>query len=308
MELVSVALSNTLTLSSRTRYSTTIAKPPIVFQNQVGGGCWCRGVGQYKCTEVPTAAERTWKSCDQIKIKAEDGISTYEAVNLIYEQVTKAYKDTEINWNLIHDAGCTIDDTELPHHVTAPHDLQRLINITFTNFLEAIPGEPTIVTISRSVEDDYCPLEDIDTIQVSVLNQLVKHIKSPVDIQENYEKICICRASFRKEGVFDLWLDLHKIGATVPLWEPSTMPIGLGGWIREVRRVSIARGIGGCAIEVEKLVVEEMVHSYQHNVDTPWLFCELRARTMAPRVVEEGRNEIEMELPEVADGPAAFQT
>ncbi|XP_014600246.1 PREDICTED: UPF0489 protein C5orf22 homolog [Polistes canadensis] len=123
-------------------------------------------------------------------LKDYDGEKTgrYEAVNLIYEQVTKAYKDTEINWNLIHDAGCTIDDTELPHHVTAPHDLQRLINITFTNFLEAIPGEPTIVTISRSVEDDYCPLEDIDTIQVSVLNQLVKHIKSPVDIQENYEK------------------------------------------------------------------------------------------------------------------------
>lgn len=55
----------------------------------------------------------------------------------------------------------------------------------------------------------------------------------------------------------------------------------LGGWIREVRRVSMAKGIRGCAIEEKKLVVEGMVRSYQHNVDTPWLFCELRARTMA---------------------------
>ncbi|XP_015186873.1 PREDICTED: UPF0489 protein C5orf22 homolog [Polistes dominula] len=123
-------------------------------------------------------------------LKDYDGEKTgrYEAVNLIYEQVIKAYKDTEINWNLIHDAGCTIDDTELPHHVTSPHDLQRLINITFANFLEALPGEPTIVTISRSVEDDYCPMEDIDIIQMSVLNQLIQRIKSSVDIQEDYEK------------------------------------------------------------------------------------------------------------------------
>lgn len=87
-----------------------------------------------------------------------------------------------------------------------------------------------------------------------------------------------------------------------------------------------------CHREQQKPVVEGMVRSYQHNVDTPWLFCELRARMMAPRRagwvgqerekgeqeggrkgevvrgVEERRNEIEMELPEVADGPAAFRT
>lgn len=88
-----------------------------------------------------------------------------------------------------------------------------------------------------------------------------------------------------------------------------------------------------CHREQQKPVVEGMVRSYQHNVDTPWLYCELRARMMAPwragwvrwerekggqeggrewgggqRGVEERRNEIEMELPEVADGPAAFRT
>jgi len=50
---------------------------------------------------------------------------------------------------LVYNAGCTIDDTVLPEHVTEPNDLDRLINGTFRLFLAALPTSPTIVTIAR---------------------------------------------------------------------------------------------------------------------------------------------------------------
>lgn len=50
---------------------------------------------------------------------------------------------------LIYDAGCTIDETGLPDHVTESNDLIRLINETFKSFLAALPNAPTIITIAR---------------------------------------------------------------------------------------------------------------------------------------------------------------
>ena len=28
------------------------------------------------------------------------------------------YPGERVDWKLVHDAGCTVDDTELPHHVS----------------------------------------------------------------------------------------------------------------------------------------------------------------------------------------------
>ncbi|XP_012284385.1 UPF0489 protein C5orf22 homolog [Orussus abietinus] len=100
----------------------------------------------------------------------------YEAVRLIFREVTSVYRESEIDWKLVHDAGCTRDDTDLPHHVTAPNDLSRLISGTFRSFLAALPAPPTIVTIARSCEDDYCPVESVDQIQVGVLDELEQRL------------------------------------------------------------------------------------------------------------------------------------
>lgn len=67
----------------------------------------------------------------------------------LFQEVMSAYRDPEIDWMLVYNAGCTIDDTVLPEHVTDPNDLDRLINGTFRLFLAALPTLPTIVTISR---------------------------------------------------------------------------------------------------------------------------------------------------------------
>ncbi|TGZ53844.1 Uncharacterized protein DBV15_01836 [Temnothorax longispinosus] len=88
---------------------------------------------------------------------------------------------------LVYNAGSTIDDTVLPEHVTEPNDLDRLINGTFRLFLTALPTSPTIVTIARSSEDDYTPLESVDQIQVDVLDQLRERLGPEIDIKLIYQ-------------------------------------------------------------------------------------------------------------------------
>ncbi|XP_012137827.2 UPF0489 protein C5orf22 homolog [Megachile rotundata] len=111
----------------------------------------------------------------------------YEAVELIYRELTSVYKQSDIDWKIVHDAGCTRDDTDLPHHVTKPQDLDRLITGTFRSFLAALPAPPTIVTIARSSEDEYCPMEDVDQIQLGVLDELRQRLEN-VDIQLAYQE------------------------------------------------------------------------------------------------------------------------
>ena len=110
----------------------------------------------------------------------------YEAVQLIYREVTSVYKQSDVDWKLIHDAGCTRDDTDLPDHVTKQNDLDRLITGTFRSFLTALPALPTIVTIARSSEDEYCPPEDVDQIQVGVLDELRQRL-GEVDVRLTYQ-------------------------------------------------------------------------------------------------------------------------
>ncbi|CAK9803751.1 UPF0489 protein C5orf22 homolog [Anthophora plagiata] len=101
--------------------------------------------------------------------------------------IVRAYKQSEIDWKIIHDAGCTRDDTDLPDHVTKPNDLDRLISGTFRSFLAALPCPPTIVTIARSSEDEYCPMEDVDQIQFGVLEELRQRL-GEIDIRLAYQE------------------------------------------------------------------------------------------------------------------------
>ncbi|XP_014477279.1 PREDICTED: UPF0489 protein C5orf22 homolog [Dinoponera quadriceps] len=104
--------------------------------------------------------------------------SRYEAVVLLCHEVKAAYDDLDIDWSIVYNAGCTIDDTPLPEHVTEPKDLDRLIGETFKLFLVALPKDPTIVTIARSSYDDYCPSEDVEEIQCAVLDEFVLQLGS----------------------------------------------------------------------------------------------------------------------------------
>lgn len=81
-------------------------------------------------------------------------------------------------------AGCTMDDTELPHHVSSPAQISQLMG-SCHYVLETLPA-PTIITVARSSEDDYCPKDQVEAIQNATLEVLHK-VYQDVDVKRMYE-------------------------------------------------------------------------------------------------------------------------
>ncbi|KAF2880022.1 hypothetical protein ILUMI_26143 [Ignelater luminosus] len=95
----------------------------------------------------------------------------YRKVDALKDIVLQYYHDGDIDWELVHDAGSTCDCTDLPHHVSSEKELDIMFE-SFKNFLGVLPCPPTIITISRSTEDDYTPCENVEAIQEKVINIL----------------------------------------------------------------------------------------------------------------------------------------
>ncbi|KAF5298159.1 hypothetical protein FQA39_LY02583 [Lamprigera yunnana] len=93
----------------------------------------------------------------------------YLQVASLRKSVLQYYHETDIDWELIHDAGCTCDNSELPHHVSTEEEL-RLMFDCFDHFLNDLSNPPTVVTISRSAEDDYTPCENVEEIEQKVIS------------------------------------------------------------------------------------------------------------------------------------------
>lgn len=105
-------------------------------------------------TPRPTSIEAVWSELGQL-----------------VDSVRLAYKDEPIDWMLIYDAGCTRDSTDLPHHESSEEEIAKLMEY-FEDFLRGLAGDPTVITISRSTEDNYCPKHQVDDIQQKVLDRL----------------------------------------------------------------------------------------------------------------------------------------
>ncbi|XP_066245823.1 UPF0489 protein C5orf22 homolog isoform X1 [Euwallacea similis] len=132
--------------------------------------------------------ESIFKHIQEHKAMPEDELrdDIYEKISKLRESILEHYEEKEVDWQLVFDAGCTCDDSDLPHHVSSPEDLNIMFD-SFETFLEIMPRDPVIITISRSTEDDYTPGEDVDMIEEKVIELLQKRFvcDSPV---LSYEK------------------------------------------------------------------------------------------------------------------------
>ena len=99
----------------------------------------------------------------------EEFVQDFEKIR---KDIKAAYGPNEIiDWSVVHDAGCTCDDSELPHHPSTSEEIQELIRSTNAFLLNIMDQKtsnqihPTVITIARSSLDDYCPPDQVDMIQ-----------------------------------------------------------------------------------------------------------------------------------------------
>lgn len=103
-----------------------------------------------------------------------DGLSSAQDELLaLIATIKDNYSLDEIQWMTVFDAGCTFDSNELPHHISTDVEIENLVE-SFGKFLKSLIYTPSIITISRSSDDDYCPADQVERIQRLVLETIFK--------------------------------------------------------------------------------------------------------------------------------------
>ncbi|BFZ19597.1 hypothetical protein BsWGS_22636 [Bradybaena similaris] len=92
--------------------------------------------------------------------------------------------ERNVTFIMLHYFGCTLDDTELPHHISTSEQVKAL-QASFRDLLEHLP-KPTVVTIARSSDDGYCPKDVVDQYQIDVL-KILEDLYGPLQINKHYE-------------------------------------------------------------------------------------------------------------------------
>ncbi|XP_045601728.2 UPF0489 protein C5orf22 homolog [Procambarus clarkii] len=113
----------------------------------------------------------------------EDVVKRKSVVQLIQDLAGEYGGD--IDWELVHDAGCTCDDDnhELPHHVSSKEEIDMLMKVT-CKLVASLPP-PVVITVARSSLDDYCPPDQVDMVQECLCKLLRKTYN--IDCKLHYE-------------------------------------------------------------------------------------------------------------------------
>lgn len=94
-----------------------------------------------------------------------------EKLLALISHIQQANGSSKISWKTYFDAGCTLDSNELPAHISTHEQIAELL-ILFKQFLRQLTDFPSLITISRSSDDDYCPPHQVDHIQEEVLKAI----------------------------------------------------------------------------------------------------------------------------------------
>lgn len=95
----------------------------------------------------------------------------FEKIEKLADSLQKVYADDEIDWLLIFDSGSTTDTNGLPHHISTEAELSSYYS-QFKEFLKNLPHPPVLITMACSAEDDYCPRNQVSSIQEKVVEIL----------------------------------------------------------------------------------------------------------------------------------------
>lgn len=114
-------------------------------------------------------------SLEKYKLRDESRKEKFELVKELIDSLCHHYSIYDIDWFVINDAGCTIDDEEyqLPNHESTDSEIKEMIG-KFERFLKSLKKLPEIVTISRSSHDGYTPSHQVEKIQEMVIESLQK--------------------------------------------------------------------------------------------------------------------------------------
>ena len=112
----------------------------------------------------------------------------FEAFSDIKKDISDQYGEAEadkVDWLLIHDAGCTCDDTDLPHHVSDEEEIKKLV--IRTEMIIKTMTRPKMITIARSSLDDFCPPDQVEFIQEQVIKIIKNFLGQDCEVFEGYK-------------------------------------------------------------------------------------------------------------------------
>ncbi|XP_050529463.1 UPF0489 protein C5orf22 homolog [Daktulosphaira vitifoliae] len=108
-----------------------------------------------------------------------------ERLSYAVQELSEHY-DT-VDWLIVHNAGCTIDNIELPNHHTDAADIAKSMEVVF-DFLQLIQ-RPVAVTVALSTGDEYCPADSIEFIRETLFTKL-ECLYNELDVKNYVQDDC----------------------------------------------------------------------------------------------------------------------